>query len=84
MRHRSSLRSRVLVAVIAVAAVIMAAGCGSEPKTIFVWHSYRHESERALEELGERFEREHGVRVEILAVPYDAFSAKLEAAAPKR
>lgn len=62
--------------------LVLAPGCAGERRTILVWHSYRNESEKALELLADRWEKEHGVHVELLGVPFDAFSAKLEAAVP--
>jgi len=52
-------------------------------RTIVVWHAYRGDEERAIEELASRFEKAHpGTLVELLAVPFEAYPAKLEAAAP--
>jgi arabinogalactan oligomer/maltooligosaccharide transport system permease protein len=48
-----------------------------------LWHAYRGAEERALVELAERYEAERGVHVELLAVPFDAYSAKLSAAVPR-
>ncbi len=54
----------------------------AEPPSLVLWHSYRGEEERALEALARRYEAEHGIRVELLAVPFDAYTAKLSAAVP--
>src|SRR5579871_4368133 len=56
-------------------------GC-AEPPSLVLWHSYRGDEERALKELALRWERGGGMRVELLALPFDAYSAKLEAAVP--
>ncbi len=54
-----------------------------DAKSVVVWHAYRGDEERALERVAAAFEHEHpGVRVELLAVPFEAFLSKLEAAAP--
>lgn len=58
------------------------AACGGGERVVLVWHSYRGDSERALEKLGAEFGRAHGLRVELLGIPFDAFSAKLEGAVP--
>jgi arabinogalactan oligomer/maltooligosaccharide transport system permease protein len=50
-------------------------------EAIQLWHSYRGEERAALEEVVSRY-REQGREVELLAVPHDAFSAKLSAAIP--
>jgi arabinogalactan oligomer/maltooligosaccharide transport system permease protein len=51
---------------------------------IVLWHSYRGGEERALEQLARAYEKEHpGVSIEVLAVPFEAYSAKLEAAIPR-
>jgi arabinogalactan oligomer / maltooligosaccharide transport system permease protein len=51
---------------------------------IVVWHSYRADEQRALEACVRTWNRTHGdVKVEALALPYDGFAAKLEAAIPR-
>ncbi|MBL8957221.1 MAG: extracellular solute-binding protein, partial [Myxococcaceae bacterium] len=47
-----------------------------------LWHAYRGGEEQALQMLAKGFTNETGVEVELLAVPYDAFSAKLTSAIP--
>jgi arabinogalactan oligomer/maltooligosaccharide transport system permease protein len=50
---------------------------------VTLWHSYRGDEERALLEVVRRYERTHpGVAVDLLAVPFEAYSAKLQAAIP--
>lgn len=49
-----------------------------EPLTL--WHGYRGMEERALESAAADFSAKTGVRVELLAVPYDVFASKLIAA----
>jgi arabinogalactan oligomer/maltooligosaccharide transport system permease protein len=62
--------------------VVLAPGC-AEPTTVVLWHAYRGAEEKALADLAARYERERGVHVELLAVPFDAYSAKLAAAVPR-
>ncbi|MBK7864097.1 MAG: extracellular solute-binding protein [Archangiaceae bacterium] len=47
-----------------------------------LWHAYRGGEEQALQELSKQFSAETGNPVELLAVPYDAFSAKLTSTIP--
>ena len=48
-----------------------------------LWHSYRGDEERALVLLVQRYERDHpGITVDLLAIPFEAYSAKLLAAIP--
>jgi len=61
--------------------VLLVQGC-AEPPSVVLWHSYRGAEERALTALAKTYEKEHGVHVELLAVPFDAYSAKLAAAVP--
>ena len=50
---------------------------------VALWHSYRGDEERALVELVQLYERAHpDVAVDLLAVPFEAYSAKLLAAIP--
>jgi len=54
-----------------------------DARTVVVWHAYRGDEERAIERVAATFEDRHpGVRVELLAVPFEAYLSKLEAAAP--
>jgi len=50
---------------------------------IVVWHAYREAEERALDKLLADFRAAHpGVVVESLAIPFEAYASKLEAAIP--
>src|SRR5579859_1731189 len=51
--------------------------------SIVVWHSYRGAEEAALAQVARRYELSHaGVTIELLAIPYEAYASKLEAAIP--
>ena len=51
---------------------------------VVLWHPYRAAEEQALEQAARVYERAHpGVTVEVVAVPYDAYAYKLEAAIPR-
>jgi arabinogalactan oligomer / maltooligosaccharide transport system permease protein len=53
-------------------------------EAVVLWHSYRGDEERALEELARTYEREHpGISIDVLAVPFEAYASKLEAAIPR-
>ena len=54
----------------------------AEKAPIFVWHAYRGNEAKALEQLSQDYGRAHGVRIELLALPYSAYASKLEAAIP--
>jgi arabinogalactan oligomer/maltooligosaccharide transport system permease protein len=59
--------------------VLLWTGRASATETIRVWHAYREAEEEALAEIVERFE---GADVELLAIPYDGFAAKVTSAIP--
>jgi arabinogalactan oligomer/maltooligosaccharide transport system permease protein len=73
---------RALLLVLLVAVVVLAPGCAERP-SVAVWHSYRGAEEAALVDLARRYERAAGVHVELLAIPFEAYSAKLDAAVPR-
>jgi arabinogalactan oligomer/maltooligosaccharide transport system permease protein len=55
-----------------------------DARTVVLWHAYRGDEEKALEQVARDYEKAHpGVRVEMLAVPFEAYLSKLEAAAPR-
>jgi arabinogalactan oligomer/maltooligosaccharide transport system permease protein len=70
---------------IAMAFAIGIAGCAPrDPRpAITVWHAYRGAEQRAFDQIVRAYEAEHGVHITTLAVPYDAYAAKLEAAIPR-
>ncbi len=74
--------SRRFLAVLALALlVVVGLGCEAPPSVV-VWHSYRGEEEKTLVALAKRYEAERGMHVELLALPFDAYTAKLVAAVP--
>jgi arabinogalactan oligomer/maltooligosaccharide transport system permease protein len=51
---------------------------------VVVWHAYRAEEQKTLEHAAKVYSAAHpGVHVEPVAIPYDAFTYKLEAAIPR-
>jgi arabinogalactan oligomer / maltooligosaccharide transport system permease protein len=75
-------RRALLSLTVALFVPLLLAAC-AEPPTIVVWHAYRGDEESALVELAKRYEQERGIHVELLALPFDAYSAKLAAAVPR-
>lgn len=52
--------------------------------TLTVWHSYRGDEQKSLERLIRSYDAQNeSIEIEILAVPYDSYLSKLEAAAPR-
>jgi len=74
---------RRLLALLGLALLVVLAPACEQAPSIVLWHSYRGEEERTLVQLAKRYEREHGIRVELLAIPFDAYTAKLDAAVPR-
>ena len=75
---------RALLAVLVLLLLGAAGGCSDvDAHTIAVWHAYRGDEEKAIQQLGRDYEKAHpGVRVELLALPFDAYQSKLKAAIP--
>ena len=66
-----------------VVALVGPESVAASSERIGLWHSYRGDEERALVELVQRYEREHpDVTLDLLAIPFEAYSAKLLAAIP--
>ncbi len=65
--------------VLAVSLVARAAGA---TETVVLWHSYRADEELALKRAAQNAERALDLKIELLAVPFDAYFSKLEAAVP--
>lgn len=65
-----------------VLSLVSARVAAQEP--VVVWHAYRQggQEEAALRQVAGAFEREHGVRVRLVAQPYGAYASKLESAVP--
>ncbi len=73
-----------LVALVSlVSGVASLGGCaGTGRPRVVLWHAYRGKEEEALRQVLAAFQKEQGVDVEALAIPFDAYAAKLEAAVP--
>ena len=75
---------RTFVAFLAlVLAFVALPGCQEPPRGVVVWHPYRGGEQKALEKIAARFEAERHVQVTLLAIPYEAYLSKLEAAIPR-
>ena len=73
---------RLVSALIALVAILFTRAALAEPSLV-VWHAYREAEEKALDELLAKFREEHpGVVIESLAIPFEAYASKLEAAIP--
>jgi arabinogalactan oligomer/maltooligosaccharide transport system permease protein len=74
--------ARRLLALCLLLGLVVFAGACEVPPSLVVWHSYRGQEEKTLVALAKQYEAEHGMRVELLALPFDAYSSKLTAAVP--
>ena len=79
--HRTLLRALLSLLLVSVLGALPA--CSEPPRGIVVWHPYRGAEQKALETVASVFAEKRSVRVTLLAVPYDAYAAKLEAAIPR-
>jgi arabinogalactan oligomer/maltooligosaccharide transport system permease protein len=77
------MRNSLFLGLLAICAIAFS-GCGEPAKSIVLWHAYRGGEEKALDQIAAQYEDENpGVRVELLSIPFDAYSAKLGAAIPR-
>lgn len=60
----------------------MSFGCTKEPERIVLWHAYRGDEAKALEDAARAYEKESGEPIDVLRVPFAAYASKLEAAIP--
>jgi len=78
------LASLLAFAVLTVTLLVARADAAPAEQHIVLWHSYRGDEERALVTVAHMFEASHpGVTLEVLAIPFEAYAAKLEAAVPR-
>ena len=68
--------------ILALVIALAQAANPSEPDSLKLWHAYRGGEEQALEKAVAEFTKQTGTKVDLLAVPYDAFSSKLTSAIP--
>ncbi|ATB43781.1 maltose ABC transporter substrate-binding protein [Cystobacter fuscus] len=69
-----------------VLALLPSASSAAETKELVLWHGYRAEEKAALEKLVGQFNAAHaaeGIKVNTLAVPYDAYADKISATVPR-
>lgn len=72
-----------VVAALAIVLLGLVAAPRAEAATVVLWHAYRGAEQEALDRVIESFRKEHpGDTVEVLALPFDAYASKLEAAIP--
>ena len=48
-------------------------------KNITLWHAYRAKERKALEKVVKKYEKAEKIKINLLAIPYDAFDKKLTA-----
>jgi len=76
--------ARAALALVALlVAILVMPGCAEPPRGIVVWHPYRGAEQKALENVVKRYEEREGKQVTLLAIPYEAYLSKLEAAIPR-
>jgi arabinogalactan oligomer/maltooligosaccharide transport system substrate-binding protein len=76
-------RGTLLPLLLAAAACTRAPGAAADVTTITLWHAYSADERGALDELAARWNAAHPqVQLELVNVPYDAFSDKITAAIP--
>ena len=75
---------RALLAVLVLLLLGAAGGCTDvDVHTVTVWHAYRGDEEKAIAQIARDYEKAHpSVRIELLALPFDAYQSKLKAAIP--
>ena len=75
--------AKVLASALFALALLLARPSRAQ-ETVVLWHAYRGDEEKALLAVVRTFEASHpGVTVDVLAVPYEAYAAKLQAAVPR-
>ncbi len=81
---RSSSRRALLLLFALVALILVLPACGEPPRGVVLWHPYQGGEAAALKRVVARYEAEHpGIKVTSLAIPYEAYLSKLEAAIPR-
>ena len=74
---------RALLLTLALVFAVALTPWTSWAQTVVVWHAWRDDERAALDQLLDRYRREHpGVTLDVLAVPFDAYASKLESAIP--
>ncbi|MBX2798417.1 MAG: extracellular solute-binding protein [Myxococcales bacterium] len=58
-------------------------GGSAQAADLTVWHAYRGDEARAIDEAAAQWGSEHDAQVEVVAVPFGAFDAKIETAVPR-
>jgi arabinogalactan oligomer/maltooligosaccharide transport system permease protein len=76
--------ARWWVALASALATVWAPANAEAQRTVTLWHAYRGAEQQALDRVLRAFETSHhGVTIQTLAVPFDAYASKLEAAIPR-
>ena len=78
------MRLASLLALLLLALTLLVSRPARADEHLVLWHSYRGEEERALVLVVHTFEATHpGVTIDVLAIPFEAYAAKLKAAVPR-
>ena len=75
-------RGARLSKVFAVLLLLLSSASAFAAEPLKLWHAYRGGEEEALQQSAALFTKKTGIPVELLALPYDAFAAKLQSAIP--
>ncbi len=72
------------LSILCVALLLLAVGCGrlDRGNSVLLWHAYSGAELEALEAAVADIQREQGIEIRLVAVPYEAFADKLTAAIP--
>jgi len=66
-----------------IAIISLAIARSANASTVVLWHAYREAEQQALDAVVQSFRDAHpDATVEVLAIPFDAYASKLEAAIP--
>lgn len=75
---------KLLLSLILAIFAIAFSGCGEPATSIVLWHAYRGGEEKAIAQIVAAYDDENpGVRIEVLSIPFDAYTSKLGAAIPR-
>ena len=78
------MRNRAFFVAFCAFVAFVFSGCGEPVKSIVLWHAYRGGEEKAIDRIAAQYEEENpGTHIELLSIPFDAYSAKLGAAIPR-
>ena len=74
--------SRLAALLVLAVVVALVPACAEPERSIVLWHAYRGREQDAIERLARAYSETHGVRIDLLALPFEAYVSKLESAVP--